>query len=585
MRRHVLALLALVTLATGLWASPPRPRPRPVDLKVRTQTTVIEAPASVLPAPAPPRPAPVNINNFVPIRDRWIQLGGAKGFLGNPNTNVLTTPDRTGRYVHFAGGSIYWTPQSGAFEVHGDIRARWASVGWETTFLGYPTTDETRTPDGVGRYNHFQGGSIYWTPKTGAFEVHGAIEGRWAELGWERSFLGYPISNEYDWNGGRRSDFQNGYIWWTEKSGAHEVRTTDMLAKLQDAGVRSLATKLFADRVLDRKDMLSIFAQVSKDGVVSNAEFNDLRTLATNANVLHMPDYVRVLTNKVVVGDKGNGSFQGNALGNLRTGSRGQQLNNLVAKWFLGKDSPIINTKDTHYHYELAKGTLFGKGLNYLDIDQGDTGDCYFLAALAEVALRSPNTIRNMFVDNGDGTYTVRFYNKNRLDCVTVDKNLPANDDHEFAFANTGHEIGDANNKLWVALAEKAWVQLNASGWSGHGNVASYASISGGCGSDALMAIMGGTRGSHHDLNFDAIVRAWGAGNLLTVNTNDNEQVNGRNRLVSDHVYAILAVNAPARTITVFNPWGVGDDDRPAVVTLNWMQMRQSLNGWQAREQ
>ena len=42
-------------------------------------------------------------------------------------------------------------------------------------FLHYPVTDETGTPDGVGRFNHFEGGSIYWTPGTGAKEVHGAI--------------------------------------------------------------------------------------------------------------------------------------------------------------------------------------------------------------------------------------------------------------------------------------------------------------------------------------------------------------------------------------------------------------------------
>ena len=64
--------------------------------------------------------------------------------------------------------------------------------------LGYPTTDETVTPVGIGRYNHFQHGSIYWTPLTGSYEVHGLIRDRWAALGWERSALGYPISDETD---------------------------------------------------------------------------------------------------------------------------------------------------------------------------------------------------------------------------------------------------------------------------------------------------------------------------------------------------------------------------------------------------
>ena len=41
--------------------------------------------------------------------------------------------------------------------------------------LGYPTTNEQTTTDGIGRYNHFQKGSIYWSPTTGAHEVFGLI--------------------------------------------------------------------------------------------------------------------------------------------------------------------------------------------------------------------------------------------------------------------------------------------------------------------------------------------------------------------------------------------------------------------------
>jgi uncharacterized protein with LGFP repeats len=83
--------------------------------------------------------------------------------------------------------------------------------------MGYPVTDETGTPDGIGRYNHFTGGagaSIYWTPATGAWSVHGGIRGRWAAQGWERGPLGYPVSDEYAVPGGRRSDFQRGSLVW-----------------------------------------------------------------------------------------------------------------------------------------------------------------------------------------------------------------------------------------------------------------------------------------------------------------------------------------------------------------------------------
>jgi LGFP repeat len=160
------------------------------------------------------------------IRDKYNQLGGPLSALGCPTTNETGTPDGAGRFNHFQNGSIYYHPAIGAFEVQGAIHALWASLGWEG--FGYPITDETGTPDGVGRDNHFRaflpGGvtadaSIYWTPATGAHEVHGAIRLNWQQLGWETSFLGYPVSDEHDVPGGRQNDFQNGSIFWSGPTG------------------------------------------------------------------------------------------------------------------------------------------------------------------------------------------------------------------------------------------------------------------------------------------------------------------------------------------------------------------------------
>jgi uncharacterized protein with LGFP repeats len=160
------------------------------------------------------------------IRGRWSSLGWETSFLGYPTTDESACPDGIGRYNHFQGGSIYWSPSSGAWEVHGAIRARWSSLGWETSFLGYPLTNESTCPDGVGKYNHFQGGSIYWHPSTGAWEVHGAIRQHWASKGWERSSFGYPVSNEQVVYGGtgRISHFQRGSIYWSPTQGVRELK-------------------------------------------------------------------------------------------------------------------------------------------------------------------------------------------------------------------------------------------------------------------------------------------------------------------------------------------------------------------------
>jgi len=153
------------------------------------------------------------------IRFRWDTLGAERGFLRYPITNETATPDGIGRFNHFQGGSVYWSPATDAWSVRGAIKDRWARLGWERSPLGYPTTNENGTPDRVGRYNHFQGASIYWTPRTGAQDVRGAIRARWQQLGWERSYLGYPTSGEFAISGGRRSNFERGYITWNARTG------------------------------------------------------------------------------------------------------------------------------------------------------------------------------------------------------------------------------------------------------------------------------------------------------------------------------------------------------------------------------
>lgn len=240
------------------------------------------------------------------ISDKYAALGGAGGWLGPATNNETSCPDHIGRFQHFQHGSIYWAPATGAHEVHGLIREKWAHLGWERSPLGYPVsdesespngkgrynlfqsgaivwkkganeafeshgairgawgrfgyengwlgfalTDETKTPDQVGRFNHFDGGSIYWKPTIGAHEVHGAIRDYWAQHGWERNAaLGYPISDEQVHKTKNRfSDFENGVLYWRPSSGTAELSPTTLFNASRS---REEMEQLLAQRIGDQ---------------------------------------------------------------------------------------------------------------------------------------------------------------------------------------------------------------------------------------------------------------------------------------------------------------------------------------------
>ena len=44
---------------------------------------------------------------------------------------------------------------------------------------------------GLGQ--HFKTGSIYWSPRTGAWDVRGAIRDKWFSMAAERGLLGMPV--------------------------------------------------------------------------------------------------------------------------------------------------------------------------------------------------------------------------------------------------------------------------------------------------------------------------------------------------------------------------------------------------------
>lgn len=116
------------------------------------------------------------------IDDKWSSLGGVAG-LGDPTCEELFCPDGIGRFRHYRLGSIYWSPQTGAHEVHGDIRRHYLRLGGPGSYLRYPTSDETS--EGTNRFNAFTGGWIYWQPQCGAVDAGHRVHGGRTFYGFE----------------------------------------------------------------------------------------------------------------------------------------------------------------------------------------------------------------------------------------------------------------------------------------------------------------------------------------------------------------------------------------------------------------
>jgi hypothetical protein len=328
----------------------------------------------------------------------------------------------------------------------------------------------------------------------------------------------------------------------------------------------------------------------AKDGsVIDSTELTNLRNLLTsNTRPFSIPDSVHNLTKKVVNSDLANQTYLGNALGNLSANSSATQMENLINKWFLGLDRPI-----TPYTYQYASGSLFQNGASYQDIAQGEVGDCYYLASLAATAFRSPTTIQNMFADNGDNTYTVRFYKNGVADYVTVDRYLPTTAWGGLPYAKT------PNSELWVALAEKAYAQINESGWINQNNTNSYKSpplaydgypgIEGGRPEESMKHITGrntSVLGISSIADTNAIINTFTSNQLISLSSKEQGLVVSP-QVVYSHAYVLVDYNSSTQKFKLFNPWGMnGGSDlstgifKPGILELSSSEVVANFSNW-----
>ena len=348
-----------------------------------------------------------------------------------------------------------------------------------------------------------------------------------------------------------------------------DIFEQDIETWIDDSSINNAAlNSIKYDHNFDRDDVIGILKSAGDYNSVSNTEMGDLQQFWNMFSGTMRAD-IAGLSKKVIFGDASNAWYTGydsikDELGNLEAGTSTQNLNLLIGKQMLGTDRPMIHTGS----YTEAGGSLFVEGVSANDIDQGSTGSCYFLSALAGTADKKASIIRNMFNDNGDGTYSVRFFTNGQADYVTVDNMMATKADGTYLHADAGDGTAtDAlvadNNELWVALAEKAYAQLNESGRLnqeeatnryGRGS-AGTEGISWGLTTDAITHITG--------LNSSWGVASWfssaTSNGVDRVSSSELQTLVNSNRVVTagwgGHGRTITGYNATTGQYTIRNPY------------------------------
>jgi hypothetical protein len=302
-------------------------------------------------------------------------------------------------------------------------------------------------------------------------------------------------------------------------TGAPTAAGLALINGLLDTPVRSQALADYqTDGVISRNDMIDIFFHGTTGFTdLTSVELASLRTLVNNGPTVSMPEYVQNLASKALAGNLVNA----------------QMLKHNVDNFFLGLVRPdeggsIVATKSDLPLWEGMPRPNdippdYGQGgvdVGYKFI-QGAGEINWMLASLEEVVARRPADIMSMFIDNGDNTWTVRFYHGSTPDYVTVDR----------IFSGPGPGVSISSAELWPQLIVKAYAQETAGGWIGtpQPGVNTYAALVGtdlssahNFNSDpawAFAAITGRSTNHSMTVNPDDIAASWLQGNFVLLHT------------------------------------------------------------------
>ncbi|XP_046433840.1 calpain-A-like isoform X7 [Neodiprion fabricii] len=291
-----------------------------------------------------------------------------------------------------------------------------------------------------------------------------------------------------------------------------------------------------------------------------------------NMEVVSEPEFVRQVAKKVDLGERGSG---------IRAQGTIQDFNQLrqecLSNGTLFEDPEFPAQDDSIYFsrrpdryiewkrpMEIAHDPqLFVEGFSRFDVQQGELGDCWLIAAVANLTLH-PNLFFQIvpedqsFEDNYAGIFHFRFWQYGRWVDVVIDDRLPTSQG-KLMFLHSAE-----NNEFWSALLEKAYAKL-------HG---SYEALKGGTTCEAMEDFTGGVT-ELYEMNetppnlFNILLKAYERNSLMGCSLEPDPNVleaETPEGLIRGHAYSITRVKyvdimTPNQVgkiplLRLRNPWG-----------------------------
>ncbi|CAI2349809.1 unnamed protein product [Caenorhabditis sp. 36 PRJEB53466] len=208
----------------------------------------------------------------------------------------------------------------------------------------------------------------------------------------------------------------------------------------------------------------------------------------------------------------------------------------------------------------ISNPQLIVQGESRFDVKQGALGDCWFLAALANITLYDALFYRMVppnqsFTENYAGIFHFQFWHYGKWVDVVVDDRLPTVNNQLYYLHSQD------NTEFWSALVEKAYAKL-------HGG---YENLDGGTTAEALEDFTGGLteyfdlRKSDKATVLAALVKGMEMGSLFgcSIDADANiKEAQLSTGLVCGHAYSITAIHnitysgEDLTLLRLRNPWG-----------------------------